>query len=294
MKSDHKIWGYSNLIPTFLIWASANVVGKIISDQVSFYTISGLRNCIAVIPMLFLCRKCLGMKIRKEDRKYFLLIGFLGYFLNTNLIQLGLIFTGAVTTSLICTMVPVFVTVFAVILLKEKFTCINFVCLIFAVSGAFVILSGAKAKGQIFGILMLLGSDTCWGLSSVLMRKLSSVYPAIVVTTYSLICALIFNIPLSAIGLVSDAGALTPDIIGAILYLGFICSGVAFMTWTNSLSVFTASYCSLFYPLQPFFSVILGVLFLQEELKIQYLIGMGLIFMDLLLARMTEISRETR
>ena len=69
-----------------------------------------------------------------------------------------------------------------------------------------------------------------------------------------------------------------------ILYLGFCGSGLAQYTWTKCLSMLPASTCSLFYPLQPTFSALLGALLLQESFSPTFFIGLLLISLDVVLS----------
>ena len=69
----------------------------------------------------------------------------------------------------------------------------------------------------------------------------------------------------------------------ALLYLGFVGSGLGQVTWTRALSILPASTCSLFYPLQPLFSALLGALLLHETFKPAFFAGLILISLDVVL-----------
>ena len=61
-------------------------------------------------------------------------------------------------------------------------------------------------------------------------------------------------------------------------------SGLAQYTWTASLAELPASTCSLFYPLQPMFSALLGMLLLNETFTPSFLVGLVLISADVILS----------
>ena len=69
-----------------------------------------------------------------------------------------------------------------------------------------------------------------------------------------------------------------------VLYLGLVGSGLAQYTWTASLAELPASTCSLFYPLQPMFSALLGMLLLNETFTPSFLVGLVLISADVILS----------
>ena len=69
-----------------------------------------------------------------------------------------------------------------------------------------------------------------------------------------------------------------------ILYLGFIGSGLAQFTWVKCLAILPASTCSLFYPLQPVFSALLGAVILGETFTSAFFVGLLLISIDVALS----------
>jgi drug/metabolite transporter (DMT)-like permease len=97
--------------------------------------------------------------------------------------------------------------------------------------------------------------------------------------------SLLLHIPTSVVVVAMEGGVnISVKTILVLLYLGLLGSGLAQYTWTASLSVIPASTCSLFYPLQPTFSAILGALILKETFTPAFFIGMILIGGDVLLS----------
>jgi len=275
------------LIPifiTFFFWGSIYVAGKIIAQDVPSQLLACLRCMTAMVPLLIMARPHLKTVIRKEDRKTFVLVGILGYFFTISLVQLGISLTGASMAALINSMTPVSVTVMAAFILKEKITPIKCLCLILALAGAAVVSSGADGQGDVLGIAVVLLSVLCWGVASVYMRRLTSEYPAILVTTYGMAISLLLHIPAGLFTAMTQPFHISGKTVLVILYLGFIGSGLSQYTWTKCLSILPASTCSLFYPLQPVFSAILGVWILGEQLHTTFFIGLILITADVILS----------
>lgn len=54
-------------------------------------------------------------------------------------------------------------------------------------------------------------------------------------------------------------------------------TAVAHTCWNKSLQLLSASTCSMFYPLQPLVSAVLGVLLLHEVITWQFVVGAVLI-----------------
>ncbi len=269
---------------TFFIWGSIYVAGKMISDEVPASLVACLRCVSAMLPLYFMSRRYLKTKIEKSDWKYFFLVGGLGYFLTIQMIQLGIALTGASMASLINAMTPVAVTILAAVILKERITPTKCLCLFLALAGTFVITRGASTKGETMGIIVVLIGVIAFAAASVYMRRLTAKYPAVLVTTYGMAISLIFHIPVGIWSAASHSVKVTPLVVGVILYLGFAGSGAAQYTWTKCLSLLPASTCSLFYPLQPAFSALLGAWLLGETFKPAFFLGMLLISLDVALS----------
>lgn len=272
------------LMLTFFFWGGVYVAGKMIAKDIPPQLLACLRCTVAMAPLLLMARNYLGTKIAREDWKYFVLVGFLGYFLTISLIQLGISLTGASMAALINSLTPVSVTVMAALILKERITRVKVLCLILALAGTAVVTSGAGGQGDLLGIAVVLISVLCWGMASVYMRRLTASYPAILVTTYSMAISLIFHIPAGIFTALHQPVVISPKAVAVVLYLGLIGSGLSQFTWTKCLSLLPASTCSLFYPLQPIFSALLGALILGERFRPTFFIGLLLISADVALS----------
>ena len=280
MKTTAKNQAFGLLFLTFFIWGSVYVGGKFVAGYMHPLMVACLRCTTAMFPLSFMARKHFGMKIEKSDWKYFFLVGFLGYFSTVALIQLGIAWTGSATAALINALNPATIMLMAAVILKEKITKVKWLCLVLALVGTLVVTSGAQGEGEMMGILAVVVSIFCWGIASVYMRRLGGKYPPILVTTYGMAISLIFHLPVGIGVTMSHGIKLDAICVLAVLYLGFIGSGLAQYTWTKCLSVLPASTCSLFYPLQPLFAAILGAILLKEEFPPTFILGMILITAD--------------
>ena len=283
MNSQSRGKAYGLIFVTFFIWGSVYVAGKMASGSLPSFLVASLRCVISMVPLWMMCRKHLPLRIEKEDWKWFWIIGFLGYFFCIQSIQLGIQLTGASMASLINALTPVAVTVLAALILKEKITPVKILCLVLALAGTFVITSGASTKSETAGVLIVLAGMTGFAAASVLMRRLTAKYPPVLVTTLSMTLSLLFNLPVGIASAVLQPVRVTPEAVIALLYLGVVGSGLGQVTWTAALSILPASTCSLFYPLQPLFSAILGALLLEETFKPTFFIGLALISLDVVL-----------
>ncbi|MGP1349313.1 MAG: DMT family transporter [Stomatobaculum sp.] len=282
---------YGLIIFTFFIWGSVYVAGRAASATMPSYLVACLRSLISVCPLWLMSRKYLPLRIAREDWKYFFLIGFLGYFLCIQSIQLGIQLTGASMASLVNALTPVAITVFAALMLKERITLMKLICLLLALAGTAVITAGASTKGELRGILVVLLGVLGFSAASVLMRRLTVKYPPVLVTTVAMSFSLIFHVSVGIWCAATQSAAIDLRGMLMVLYLGIAGSGIAQVTWTRALSILPASTCSLFYPLQPFFSALLAAVFLRESFRVSFFIGLFLISLDVVLNTL-EMKRQ--
>lgn len=269
---------YLYLIVTFCAWGSLYVVGKFVLGKVPVITVLFLRYFIAGITLLFMLKKSKPKKIERQDLKYIFLIGFIGYFLSVGAQLIGIKLSNASMASLVNSMNPITIMVFAAIILKEKLTVKKVICVISAVAGVYVIIGGAKGGGQVLGILFSVFSVILWSFVSVIVRQITQKYAASQITTYSMLVAAACTLPVSICELI-----ITPNVqfewsvILSLLYMGLVCTALAYVFWNKSLSIIEAGTCSLFYPVQPMVSVMLGWMFLGEGIDINFVFGTILI-----------------
>ena len=289
MKQDLKTTAgvYLMLLATFFLWGSVYVAGKYLAGSLPSPFISAARACIGCLPLWLMARPCRAVRIEKADRKYFLLVGIMGYYLTFVINQLGVARAGASLSALINTVNPVTIALLAALILKEPIRRVQIVCLVLAIAGAWVVLCLA------LGLVLVLLSVLTWGIASVYIRRLTAKYPAILVTFYGMLISTVFHIPTAAFSAARAGGLqLSAHSVLLLLYLGICTSGLAQFLWSRSLSLLPATTCSLFYPLQPVFSALLGVWFLGESFGPNFWWGLLLIGGDIVLNCLDGIHQQ--
>jgi len=71
---------------------------------------------------------------------------------------------------------------------------------------------------------------------------------------------------------------------GSVYVAGKLGSALSQISWAKALSRFSASTCSLFYPLQAVFSTLLGALILHERFTASFFIGLLFVAADVALS----------
>ena len=271
---------YIFLSVTTAVWGSLYVVTRIALKTIPPITLLFSRYSIACMILLAICfigKK--NMKIEAEDRKSFLLIGVFGYFIAVGSQVFGTKYAGASVASLVNSMNPIFITLFAVVLLKEKLTLSKVLAGIASLTGVYIILGGAQSTGTTWGVAFSLASVLLWAITAISVRRITKKYDPIVVTTYAIMIATAASLPFAGyeVLLTPHAALFSTVSILCVLYLGAVCTAIPGFLWNKSLSLVDASTCSLFYPIQPLVSVLLGILFLSEKIDLKFFTGAILI-----------------
>ncbi len=286
---------YLYLALTTSIWGSLYIATRIALETVPPITLLFFRYAIASVALLALTRATgKRMQIKREDRKYFLFIGAVGYFASVGAQIVGTKYAGASVASLINATNPIFITFFAVLILKEKLTRSKLVAMIATLAGAYVILGGAQAVGTAWGVACSLTSVVLWSLTSVSVRRITRTYDPIVLTTYAILIAVVGALPCAGLELyfAPHGEIFSARNLLCFFYLGVICTALPNILWNKSLSLVEASTCSLFYPLQPLVSVLLGVTLLGERVDLKFGVGALLIVGGILYAMLAGGNRS--
>lgn len=283
----NKLLGYLCAIITTSAWGSVFVISKHVLGKVPAFTLLFLRYFVGAVVLFAIMQRKKRTKIGKKDYKYIFLIGFLGYFVSIGAQFIGTDLAGASLASLINSMNPVFIIMFAMLILKERFTLWKAASLTASITGVYIVLGGVSSKKSMTeGIIVSIFAGLTWSLVSVVSKKVSEKYDAVSITAYALLVGMFFTFPVSIYELLTTSGVnlLNAEVICSVLYMGIISTAIALACWNKALSLLDAGICSLFYPVMPMVSVLLGSIFLKERMNESFFIGAVLIIGGVLLS----------
>ena len=261
------------LFAAFVLWGSQYVISKIALRTVPPVTLLALRYLVSV-PALFIVLRLRHAltPVKKGDWPILFAIGFTGYFASFCLQMLGINrLTGSVS-SLLGAMNPIFIPILAAFFLHERITPAKIACVALSMAGVVVIV-GVDGTVDASGALLMLASVFLWSTASIIIRRVSGRYDPMQIALIAILCALPLTGGWSLIELQSAPCSFTLESVLAVLYMGVLGTAVTHSLWTYSLRVMDASFCSMFYPMQPLVSSILGVLFLHEAVTPGFGIG---------------------
>jgi drug/metabolite transporter (DMT)-like permease len=274
------------LILASSIWGGMYVVVKVVVSVIPPLELVWMRYVVAIVALLiigFISRQKWGI-----EKRYFLIIiaiGIIGNAISIVAQETGTMLSTAQMGAIITSSTPAFMVIFARLILKERMTLRKGISVCLATIGVFLIvgIGDVNMSGTLGGIALLIAALT-WALMSVLVKLLPSDYSQIVVTTYSILVALIVLTPfvLPRLHEINISQLTHPTIWGGLLYLGIVSTAGGFLLWNRGLQMLNASSGGIFFFFQPLVGTLLGWLILGENIGLTFWIGSILILTGVL------------
>jgi drug/metabolite transporter (DMT)-like permease len=183
----------------------------------------------------------------------------------------GLQYTSASNTGWIIGITPVFMAILGLLFFKETLSLVKTSGIIVAFFGLLLLIS----KGDFSNIdlisnkgdLLVLGSSFTWSVYSIVNKKVSHSYPALMTILYLFLFVVIIISPfainspmfvrITSLSLVSWLW---------IMFLGVFCSGIAYVLWAQALKEMDSVKAGAFLYFEPFVTVYAAWLILDESI----------------------------
>ncbi|GMV33339.1 MAG: EamA family transporter [Chloroflexi bacterium] len=293
MRKHHTFTGLLSGLVAASIWGGMYVVSKVVLEVIPPFTLLLMRLLMGAatlgVAIVFINRKAdKNAALSKETFWRSVLIGLVGYGISLGFQFVGTKLSTASNGALVTSATPAFVLLFAPILLGEKTTARRIVALVLSSLGVLAVIDPRNAElspSLFWGNISLLAAALTWALYSVLVRKLSQSGDLLVFSAIMLLGGVPFSIPLSIWELSTvGVGAITPAIVGGLLFLGIVATAVGMFLWNYAFAQLPAAVASLTFFAQPVVGTLLGWFFLSEEITPLFLVGGALIGIGILIA----------
>lgn len=209
-----------------------------------------------------------------KNNLYLLIFSGLAVGLNWIFLFQGYKYTSISNATLSYYFAPVFVTILAPFVLKEKLTLSKFLCVLMALVGMFCIVGvdGINGGSDLIGIFYGLLAAGFYA-SVILMNKFLKGIDSIEITVVQLISATITLLPyvlyVEGLGILSVSSASIPYI----LILGIVHTGIAYLLYFSSLQGLKGQTIAVLSYIDPVFAIIISAVILKEQLGLLQIIG---------------------
>ena len=278
---------------TSLIWGFTTVVVRTLAVAVPPADVLVIRMSISGLIIAALLTLSRGWAVKAADLPRLAACGLLGITGYNSLSTFGLQTTPASLGGLILGIEPLFIAVFAAILLRERVGIATALGLLLAAVGTvFLVLSGGERAGApvtglaVGGPVMVLAAAMVWSLSAVLSKPLLPVYGAARVTLLSSLIGLVPLLGLASPQTVESARAMTPWLWLLMLHMAVLGSIVSLQLWSYGLKHVPSAQAAAFIYAVPLISVLAGVWVLGEPLTLGLMMGGALTLAGVAIAQL--------
>jgi Permeases of the drug/metabolite transporter (DMT) superfamily len=206
--------------------------------------------------------------MRKKDIPLFLfcaIAGEVGYFY-LEYSAMGYLPVSLVT--IVLAFVPALSIIIDKVVFKKKTTKKMAVGILLSIIGIVLVIGvdyRVLFQGRIIGYLLAFGAVISWNIYNFLTASLHDRYSSATLTLNQIICSLLLVWPYALTHL-PDRGSFTWGVVGGILYLGIISTGVGFIVFVKALHVLGPTITAIFSNLLPVTTTLFGWLILKETI----------------------------
>ncbi|MGE5424725.1 MAG: DMT family transporter [Syntrophothermus sp.] len=256
-----------------------------------------LRSLGALILFWIFQKLFIREKVERKDLIMIAVCGLFGFALNQALFYLGLNLTTPVDASIIHVLNPVFVLVFASILIKEKVTWIKVTGISLGAGGALILILYGKSMGagtnSFTGNILVMLNMLFYAFYIVLMKPIVAKYHTATILKWVSLFGFLFIIPFSVKDmLVLDFARITFQGWMGILYIIVLNTFVAYLLINFALKFVEASSVSFYTYLQPVIASAMAVSLRGDTITFPKVLAAVLIFTGVYLVNRNSKAGE--
>ena len=257
-----------------IVWGASFIATKIAVGQISPIAVVWIRFAMG-IPLILLAvvmRKQFAFP-KGNEWLYFTLLGFLGISFHQWLQSNGLQTAQATTTAWIVSTSPAFIAILGWLVLKEKLNLLQSLGIVLAMVGVLAVVSKgdfsvlAVGKFGTYGDFLILISAVNWAVFSILSRHGLKNHPSTLMTFWVMTIGwLITSVAFFAGRSYTEIPLLDARGWIAMIFLGILTTGFAYIAWFDALSQLPAAQTGAFLFVEPLTSMVVASIILDEKI----------------------------
>ncbi len=280
--------GWCILLSLGTLWGGSFLFAKIAVTELNPITLVFLRVAIAALAMwCFLLFSRQSIPLTAKWIGSFLLLGFLNNVVPFSLIFWGQQYITAGLASVLNAFTPIFtMLVMQALSREEKMTMTKLIAALTGIAGV-AIMVGSDALGdtsnQLLPQIAVLGGTLSYAFGAFFITRIGKLSPAVLTTgqlsasAILLLPALFYIAPMQQLINASTSTWLS------VLILALACTALAFILYFQLFKLAGATNAASVTLLIPVCAILLGALFLNEQLEPNHWLGMAAIFLALIL-----------
>ena len=272
---------YIKLFLVSLFGGSTFIAGRIMAANLPPFTSAFLRFLLASFFLVLFVFKKYGKFPRINFSQLLLIIalgltgvvGFNFFFFS------GLKFITASRASIIISLNPAVITIFSILIFKDKLTKFKFTGIILSLIGVLIVISQGNLQVILqsnigTGELFILGCVLCWSSFTVLGKIIMKDLKPIIAVAYACLAGtLILILPTYREGVLQNFMQYSLEVWLSVFALGLLGAALAFTWFYEGIDKIGPSRAGIFINFVPIFATLMAVLILREKLSPSLIIG---------------------
>ncbi|MCX6235744.1 MAG: DMT family transporter [Bacteroidetes bacterium] len=292
----HKTYIYVLIFFSMLFWGCSFIWSKIVFNYYNPITTIFLRLVLSTI-ILYTGLKIFNRteKIYMEDIRLFLLSALFNpfiYFLGENY---GLKFSTPSICAVVIATIPLFTTLMARFMLKEKLPFINILGILLSFSGIVLMLvnKDLSLNASPLGIVFLLVAVMAAASYSILLKKLTYKYSAFTIILIQNFIGILYFLPFFLIFELRNFLTVKPnaELISSLLMLAIFASSLAFVFFAIAVREIGVSRTNVFSNTIPVFTAIFSYFILSEYFSFNKIAGMIIVVAGVMLTQLNKLNK---
>jgi drug/metabolite transporter (DMT)-like permease len=259
------------------IWGWSFLFIKVAVDGLTPTTVAWSRIALGAAVLYAILRHQGGrIPVDRTSLRHYAVAATIGNIVPFTLLAWGEQHITSALTAVLNASTPLFTAVFAAIGLSERLRPVQIAGLALGMAGVAVAaglgasdLEGSSTAGALASIL----AGAAYGIAFVYMRRHLVSYPPIVAATGQLATGAVMLFPLAALTSILDGVSLTPTRLGAIVALGVIGTGLAYVLNYRVIGDLGPTNASLVTYVIPVVAVVVGIVVLDEPFEWRLVVG---------------------
>ncbi|WP_162287814.1 DMT family transporter [Indiicoccus explosivorum] len=268
--------GIAFLVLATMLWGGNYICGRFLADALPPTLLNTIRWAISSVllwAILLVKRKSLPLLSMWKE---FFILGFFGVFAFSTLVYAGLQSISASSAGMITAGIPVAILLFTPLILKEKISMRAWIGTGISIFGVILLFQGMQGRDtddSFTGQFAILLACIAWALYTVYGKYYGRKTDPLTLTAGAAVYGTVLS-AFSCIGTVDpQAVHLDAAAILAILYVSTFASVIAYLAWNAGVRVVGAGTAAPFINLLPVWTVVFGLVLLNEELAVLTLAG---------------------
>lgn len=276
---------YIKLFLTAVFWGGTFIAGRTLAGHIAPFSAAFLRYVMAsaVLLLVVLQRRRRLPRLNSRQSVAIVLLGLTGIFSYNYCFFKGLQTVTASRASLIVANNPIFITLFAFLLLQEKMTVRKVVGIVLSVTGACIVISRGSfvelfRTGLAVGDVYILGCVASWVAYTLIGKSLMTTLSPLTSVAYSaVIGTLALGIPAANEGVFRDLLRYAGSDWLNLLYLAVFGTVIGFFWYYEGVKQIGPSRAGQFINFVPVSALLMAFLILDEPVTASLLVGAVLV-----------------